>query len=197
MWPIGLVVHLNYKGSPCISPVRPEFQRVKQLSLDLAEYLKGASRIAYGARALVEGGLTSRCEAVLSRRPGRRLAPGAFVNLPRIKGSHNAIKSGMMAAEAAFAAIGAGRAHDELVEYEAAYKRSWVHKELRQVRNVKPLLSRFGTALSVLLGGLKMWVTLLLGGVSVLGDLSTARPMPKRRVWPRISPRSSIPSRTA
>jgi electron-transferring-flavoprotein dehydrogenase len=94
-----------------------------------------------------------------------------FVNVPRIKGSHNALKTGMLAAEQAFAAIQKGRQSDELLEYEAAYKASWVYKELRQVRNVKPLWSRFGTVLGVLLGGIDMWTTTLLGGFSLFGTM--------------------------
>jgi electron-transferring-flavoprotein dehydrogenase len=94
-----------------------------------------------------------------------------FVNVPRIKGSHNAMKTGMLAAEAAFAAISAGRAGDELAEYEEAYKASWVARELRLVRNVKPLWSKFGTLIGVALGGFDMWVNLLTGGFSFFGTL--------------------------
>jgi electron-transferring-flavoprotein dehydrogenase len=164
---VGLVLHLNYKN-PFISPF-DEFQRVKHHP-SISQYLKGGKRIAYGARAIVEGGLQSVPKLTF---PGGVLVgdSAGFVNVPRIKGSHNALKTGMLAAEAAFAAIGAGRASDELVEYEAAYRTSWVHKELRQVRNVKPLWSRFGTVLGVLLGGIDMWTTTLLGGFSLFGTL--------------------------
>ncbi|MDB5452019.1 MAG: electron transfer flavoprotein-ubiquinone oxidoreductase [Caulobacteraceae bacterium] len=164
---VGLVVHLNYKN-PFLSPF-DEFQRSKHHP-SICQHLKGGKRIAYGARAIIEGGLQSVPKLTF---PGGVLIgdSAGFVNLPRIKGSHNAMKTGMLAAEAAFAAIGAGRASDELVAYEAAYKTSWVHKELRQVRNVKPLWSRLGTVLGVLLGGVDMWTTTLLGGFSLFGTL--------------------------
>jgi electron-transferring-flavoprotein dehydrogenase len=164
---VGLVVHLNYKN-PFLSPF-DEFQRVKHHPV-IARYIKGGKRIAYGARAISEGGYQSVPKLTF---PGGVLLgdSAGFVNVPRIKGSHNAMKSGMLAAEAAFAAIAAGRTSDELVEYEAAYKTSWVAKELRQVRNVKPMLSRYGTALGTLLSGVEMWCTSLLGGFSLFGTL--------------------------
>jgi electron-transferring-flavoprotein dehydrogenase len=164
---VGLVVHLNYKN-PFISPF-DEFQRVKHHD-SIARHLRGGKRIAYGARAISEGGYQSVPKLTF---PGGVLIgdSAGFVNVPRIKGSHNAMKSGMLAAEAAFKAIGAGRAGDELVEYEAAYKSSWVAKELRQVRNVKPMLSRFGTMLGTLISGVEMWCTTLLGGFSFFGTM--------------------------
>lgn len=91
--------------------------------------------------------------------------------MPRIKGSHNAMKTGMLAADSVFAALGAGRAHDELVEYQEAYENSWVAKDLKKVRNVKPLWSKFGTALGIVLGGIDMWSNTLLGGWSPFGTL--------------------------
>ena len=91
--------------------------------------------------------------------------------MPRIKGSHTAIKSGLMAAVAAFEALQAGRAGGVLAEYDEAYRKSWVFKELRAVRNVKPLTSRFGNMLGVLLSGVDMWLTTLLGGFSPFGTL--------------------------
>ena len=94
-----------------------------------------------------------------------------FVNVPRIKGSHNAILTGMMGAEAAFEAIKAGREGDVLTAYEDAYKESSVYKELKQVRNVKPLWSRLGTAIGIPLGGLEMWISSLFGGFSFFGTL--------------------------
>jgi electron-transferring-flavoprotein dehydrogenase len=95
-----------------------------------------------------------------------------FVNLPRIKGSHNAIRSGILAAEAAFEALQAGRGGDELVEYQAAYERSSIYKELKQVRNAKPLWTRFGTVLGgLLLTGVDLWTTTLFGGFSFFGTL--------------------------
>jgi electron-transferring-flavoprotein dehydrogenase len=163
----GLVVHLNYKN-PFISPF-DEFQRAKHHP-SICQYLRGGKRIAYGARAISEGGFQSVPKLTF---PGGVLIgdSAGFVNVPRIKGSHNALKTGMMAAEQAFAAIHNGRQSDELLEYEAAYKASWVYKELRKVRNVKPLWSRFGTVLGVLLGGIDMWTTQLLGGFSLFGTL--------------------------
>jgi electron-transferring-flavoprotein dehydrogenase len=164
---IGYVLHLNYKN-PWLSPF-DEFQRFKQHP-SIRPLLEGGKRIAYGARAITEGGFQSVPKLTF---PGGVLigCSAGFVNLPRIKGSHNAMKTGMLAAEAAFAAIQAGRAGDELVEYEAAYKSSWVAKELKVVRNVKPFLSRFGTLIGVALGGFDMWVTTLTGGFSLFGTL--------------------------
>jgi electron-transferring-flavoprotein dehydrogenase len=164
---VGLVVHLNYKN-PYLSPF-DEFQRVKHHPA-IAQYLKGGKRIAYGARAITEGGFQSVPKLYF---PGGVLigCSAGFVNVPRIKGSHNAMKTGMLAAESAFYALMEGRSSDELVEYEAAYKASWVHKELKLVRNAKPLWSKFGTALGVALGGFDMWCTTLLGGFSFFGTL--------------------------
>jgi len=165
---IGLVTHLNY-ANPWLSPFE-EFQRLKHHP-KIKPYLAGGTRVSYGARAITEGGYQSVPRLAF---PGGALigCAAGFVNLPRIKGSHNAIKTGMMAAEAAVAAIRAGHAGDVLAEYQAAYDRSWVRKELALVRNVKPLWSKFGTLLgSILLGGIDMWATLLLGGFSVFGTL--------------------------
>ena len=99
-----------------------------------------------------------------------------FVNVPRIKGSHNAMKTGMMAADAAFAAIEAGRSGDELGAYQAAYEKSWVYKELKTVRNAKPVLTRFGTLIGGAVGMLDMWCTHLTGGFSVFGTLKHGKP---------------------
>jgi electron-transferring-flavoprotein dehydrogenase len=168
---IGFVVHLNYKN-PWLSPF-DEFQRFKHHP-DVAKHLEGGNRISYGARAISEGGVQSIPKLYF---PGGVLLgdSAGFVNVPRIKGSHNAIKSGMMAAEAAHAAIQAGRSGDELVEYAQAFDRSWVKKELRTVRNSKPMLSRFGTALGVALSGFDMWTTHLLGGFSFFGTMHHAK----------------------
>jgi electron-transferring-flavoprotein dehydrogenase len=145
---IGYVVHLNYKN-PFLSPF-DEFQRFKQHPT-VRPHLEGGKRIAYGARAITEGGLQSVPKLTF---PGGVLigCSAGFVNVPRIKGSHNAMKTGMMAAEQAFAAITAGREGDELVEYQAAYEGSWVAKELKLVRNAKPILSKFGTFIGGALG---------------------------------------------
>jgi len=165
---VGMVIHLNYKN-PWISPF-DEFQRVKQ-HYAIRRYLEGGKRIAYGARAITEGGLQSVPKLTF---PGGALigCSAGFVNVPRIKGSHNAMKSGMMAAEAAYAAIGEQRAGDELVAYTEAYDASWVKKELNVVRNAKPILSKFGTMLGGAIGMFDMWTTSLLGGFSFFGTMS-------------------------
>ena len=164
---IGYVVHLNYKN-PWLSPY-DEFQRFKHHP-SIKCYLEGGRRVAYGARAITEGGYQSVPKLTF---PGGVLigCSAGFVNVPRIKGSHNAMKTGMMAAEAAFAAIQAGRTSDELTEYADAYDASWVKKELKLVRNAKPLLSRFGTFLGGALGMFDMWCTSLLGGFSFFGTM--------------------------
>jgi electron-transferring-flavoprotein dehydrogenase len=165
---IGMVVHLNYKN-PYLSPY-DEFQRLKHHPA-IAAHLEGGKRIAYGARAIAEGGFQSVPKLAF---PGGALIgdDAGFVNLPRIKGSHNAIRSGMLAADSAFEALQAGRGGDELVEYQQAYERSSIFKELRQVRNAKPLWSRFGTVLGgLLLTGVDLWTTTLLGGFSFFGTM--------------------------
>src|SRR5580704_8209970 len=164
---LGFVVHLNYKN-PWISPF-DEFQRLKHHPA-ISRYLEGGKRIAYGARAITEGGWQSIPKLAF---PGGALigCSAGFVNLPRIKGSHNAIKSGMLAAEAAFEAIGAGREGDTLDAYETTFAGSWVAKELKLVRNVKPFWSRFGTMAGFALAGFEMWCTSLLGGFSFFGTL--------------------------
>ena len=164
---VGYVVHLNY-ANPWLSPF-DEFQRYKTHP-DISKHLAGGKRISYGARAISEGGLQSVPRLYF---PGGVLLgdSAGFVNVPRIKGSHNAMKTGMMAAEAAYAAIQAGRARDDLVEYEAAYQTSWVRKELNLVRNAKPMLSKFGTGLGGVLSMIDMWCTSLLGGFSLFGTL--------------------------
>jgi electron-transferring-flavoprotein dehydrogenase len=164
---VGYVVHLNY-ANPWLSPF-DEFQRYKTHP-DISKHLAGGKRISYGARAISEGGLQSVPRLYF---PGGVLLgdSAGFVNVPRIKGSHNAMKTGMMAAEAAYAAIQAGRQRDDLVEYEQAYQTSWVRKELNLVRNAKPMLSKFGTGLGGVLSMIDMWCTSLLGGFSLFGTL--------------------------
>jgi electron-transferring-flavoprotein dehydrogenase len=164
---MGFVVHLNY-ANPWISPF-DEFQRIK-LHHSIRQYLEGGKRVAYGARAITEGGFQS--VPTLSFPGGALIGCAAgFVNLPRIKGSHNAMKTGMLGAEAAFAAIQAGRAGDTLTEYQSAYEASWVFKELRLVRNAKPLWSRLGTWLGSAVIVFDLNVTNLLGGFSFFGTL--------------------------
>jgi electron-transferring-flavoprotein dehydrogenase len=164
---VGFVVHLNYKN-PWLSPF-DEFQRFKHHP-DVAKHLAGGKRIAYGARAISEGGLQSIPKLYF---PGGVLLgdSAGLVNVPRIKGSHNAMKSGMLAAEAAFGAIQAGRAGDDLTEYAEAFDRSWIRKELNLVRNAKPMLSKYGTAVGGAISMFEMWTTKLLGGFSFFGTL--------------------------
>jgi electron-transferring-flavoprotein dehydrogenase len=163
---LGFVVHLNYKN-PWLSPF-DEFQRLKHHP-NIAKFLQGGKRIAYGARAIVEGGYQSVPKLYF---PGGVLLgdSAGFLNVPRIKGSHNAMASGMMAAKAAFDAIQAGRSGDELVEYEAAYQSSRVRKELYTVRNVKPLWSKYGTIVGNALGIVEMFTTRL-NGLSFFGTM--------------------------
>jgi len=163
---IGFVLHLNYKN-PFISPF-DEFQRVKQHPR-IRPFLEGGKRIGYGARAVSEGGLQSVPKLAF---PGGALAGcgAGFMNVPRIKGSHNAMKSGMLAAEAAFEALSAGRAGDTLGAYEEAVRRSHIHKDLKRVRNVKPLWSKLGTFPGIPLGALDMWTNQLFG-FSLFGTL--------------------------
>src|SRR6185437_2525053 len=163
---IGFVVHLNY-SNPFISPF-DEFQRVKHHPR-IKQYLEGGKRIGYGARAITEGGLQSVPKLVF---PGGALigCSAGFVNVPRIKGSHNAIATGIMAADAAFDAVKLGRSGDLLDAYEVAYQHSHVYKDLKRVRNVKPLWSKLGTVLGVAVGGVDMWFNQLFG-FSPLGTL--------------------------
>lgn len=164
---IGFVVHLNY-ANPYISPYN-EFQRFKHHP-SVEPFLRGGKRVAYGARAITEGGFQSVPKLAF---PGGALVGccAGFVNVPRIKGSHNAILTGMMGAEAAFDAIRDGRQGDVLDAYEEAYRKSSVYKELRQVRNVKPLWSKLGTAIGIPMGGLEMWMSTLFGGFSIFGTM--------------------------
>lgn len=168
---IGFVVHLNYKN-PWLEPFG-EFQRAKTHPA-IAAMLKGGKRIGYGARAITEGGWQSVPRLGF---PGGALigCAAGFVNLPRIKGSHNAMKTGMLAAEAAAAALKAGRAGDTLSEYDATYAESWVAKDLKLVRNAKPLWSRLGTLLALPFIGLDLWTNQLFG-ISLFGTLAHGAP---------------------
>jgi len=164
---IGFVVHLNYKN-PYLSPY-DEFQRFKHHD-EVKKHLEGGKRVAYGARAITEGGLQSVPKLTF---PGGALigCSAGFVNVPRIKGSHNAILSGMLAAEAAAEAVGAGRQRDVLESYQHAYRASPIYKDLNKVRNAKPFLSRYGTIFGMGFAALDMWTTTLLGGFSFFGTL--------------------------
>jgi electron-transferring-flavoprotein dehydrogenase len=163
---VGFVVHLNY-ANPYLFPYM-EFQRFKHHPM-VAELLKGGKRVAYGARAISEGGWQSVPQTAF---PGGCLlgCSAGLVNVPRIKGNHNARHSGIEAAEAAHVAIKAGRGGDTLMEYYAALKAGPVGKDLRRVRNVKPLWSKYGLLTSLGVGGLDMWTNNLFG-LSLLGTL--------------------------
>ena len=151
---IGFVTWLNYTN-PYLSPFQ-EMQRWKTHPA-IAAMLEGGKRVSYGARAISDGGLQSVPKMVF---PGGALIgdSAGFLNVPRIKGSHTAVKSGMMAADAAFDAIQAGRASDELAAYPEAFERSWVRKELSVVRNVVPLVKTFGDFIGSGLAGITMWL---------------------------------------
>jgi electron-transferring-flavoprotein dehydrogenase len=167
---VGFVVHLNYQN-PYLSPFE-EFQRFKTHP-DIAPIFEGGKRLAYGARAITEGGY--QAVPKLSFPGGALIGCSAgFVNVPRIKGSHNAMLSGMLAAEHAAAALAAGRQHDELADYEAAWRSSDIGKDLWRVRNAKPLWSKLGTAIGIVLGGLDMWTNTF--GFSLFGTLRHGKP---------------------
>ena len=169
---VGFVVHLNYVD-PYLSPYG-EFQRFKTHPF-IRDTFEGGKRIAYGARALSEGGWQSIPRLVF---PGGVLVGCAagFMNVPRIKGSHNAMLSGMAAAEAAFAAIGAGRVHDKLEDYESAVMEGPIARDLRRVRNAKPFLSKFGTALGTVFSGADMWANTILPGIGFGYTLKHGKP---------------------
>jgi len=156
---VGFVVHLNYKN-PYLSPFE-EFQRFKTHPAIRGTF-EGGKRISYGARAITEGGWQSVPKLSF---PGGALmgCSAGFVNVPRIKGSHNAVLSGMQAAEHVARAIADGRSHDEIVGYENEWRASAIGKDLKRVRNVKPLWSKFGTLVGIGLGGLDMWCNSLFG----------------------------------
>jgi electron-transferring-flavoprotein dehydrogenase len=163
---VGFVVHLNYKN-PHLFPYM-EFQRFKHHPM-VAELLKGGKRVAYGARAISEGGFQSMPKMVASGVALLGCSVG-MVNVPRIKGNHNAMLSGMAAAEAAYAAIQQGRAGDELHDYEEDVRKGEIGKDLKKVRNVKPMWSKWGMIASLAFGGLDMWTNSLFG-ISLFGTL--------------------------
>ena len=167
---VGFVVHLNYRN-PYLSPFE-EFQRFKTHPL-IRDTFAGGKRICYGARAITEGGWQSVPKLVF---PGGALigCAAGFVNVPRIKGTHNAMLSGMLAAEHVAAALVDGRANDELSGYEEAWRASPIGRDLWRVRNAKPLWSKLGTLAGVTLGGLDMWTSTV--GFSVLGTLKHGKP---------------------
>jgi electron-transferring-flavoprotein dehydrogenase len=167
---VGYVIHLNY-ANPYLYPFE-EFQRFKTHP-KFRDIFVGAKRLAYGSRAITEGGYQSVPRLTF---PGGALigCAAGFVNVPRIKGVHNAMASGMQAAEHIDVALKAGRANDELVDYENGWRSSSIGKDLYPVRNAKPLWSKFGTLLGNALGGFDMWCNTL--GFSLFGTLSHAKP---------------------
>ncbi|MDX8352772.1 electron transfer flavoprotein-ubiquinone oxidoreductase [Cognatiyoonia sp. IB215182] len=162
---VGFVVHLNYKN-PHLFPYM-EFQRFKHHPM-VAELLKGGKRVAYGARAISEGGFQSMPQLEF---PGGALlgCAAGMVNVPRIKGNHNAMLSGIAAADAAADAIAAGRGGDLLDGYDKAVRKGEIGADLKKVRNVKPLWSKYGLLASLGIGGMDMWMNTFGGGI--LGTL--------------------------
>jgi electron-transferring-flavoprotein dehydrogenase len=154
---LGFVVHLNYRN-PHLYPYG-EFQRFKTHPL-IRELLEGGKRVAYGARAISEGGWQSLPRLAF---PGGALlgCAAGMVNVPRIKGNHNAMLSGIAAAEAAAAAIAAGRQGDQLDDYDRSVRDGAIGRDLRAVANVKPIWSRWGLLASLGLGGFDMWAQTL------------------------------------
>ncbi|KJF70294.1 electron transfer flavoprotein-ubiquinone oxidoreductase [Agrobacterium arsenijevicii] len=156
---VGFVVHLNYKN-PYLYPFE-EFQRFKTHPA-IRDTFEGGKRLSYGARAITEGGYQSVPKLTF---PGGALigCSAGFVNVPRIKGSHNAVLSGILAADKLAEAIAAGRANDEVTDIETEWRDGPIGQDLKKVRNVKPLWSKFGTILGIGLGGLDMWTNELFG----------------------------------
>lgn len=168
---VGFVLHLNYKN-PWISPFE-EFQRFKTHPT-ISPTFEGGKRLSYGARAITEGGWQSVPKLTF---PGGALigCSAGFVNVPRIKGSHNAVLSGMQAAEKVAVALAADRAQDEIIEYEEEWRSTEIGEDLKRVRNVKPLWSKFGTIAGIGLGGLDMWFNSLVGW-SPFGTMKHGKP---------------------
>ena len=181
---LGYVTWLGY-SNPHLSPFA-EMQQWKTHPA-IAEILKGGKRVSYGARAICDGGWQSVPKLTF---PGGALigCTAGFLNVPRIKGSHTAMKSGMMAADAAADAIAADRAQDELTEYTTAYENSWVYKELRMVRNFEPIISKFGGMIGTLIAGLILWLEYL--GIRMpftLGHKPDAEKLLRADIAPKIN----------
>ena len=185
----GFVVHLNYEN-PTLSPF-DEFQQFKTHPM-VRDTFEGGKRLSYGARAITEGGYQSVPRLTF---PGGALigCSAGFVNVPRIKGSHNAMLSGMLAAEHMAKAIAGGRAHDEVASYEESWRASLIGRDLWKVRNVKPLWSRFGTWLGIPLGAIDMWTNEVLGfsffGTRKHGKADSASLKPIAEVTPKTYPK--------
>ena len=163
---LGFVVHLNYEN-PYVFPYM-EFQKFKHHPM-IEKMLKGGKRVSYGARAITEGGYQSIPKLSF---PGGLLigCSGGLVNVPRIKGNHNAMMSGISAAEITCKAIKEGLKNTELSEYDAAIKNGKVGADLKPVRNVKPIWSRFGLLASLIVGGIDMWIANIFG-INILGTM--------------------------
>jgi electron-transferring-flavoprotein dehydrogenase len=186
---VGFVVHLNYEN-PTLSPF-DEFQRSKSHPA-IRNILEGGKRLAYGARAITEGGWQSVPKLSF---PGGALVGCAagFVNVPRIKGSHNAVLSGIVAAGKVAEALHEGRSHDEIIDIEASWRSSPIGHDLFRVRNVKPLWTRFGTIRGILLSGIDMWSNQLFRW-SPFGTLKHGKPdhatlLPLAAVKPIVYPK--------
>jgi len=155
---LGYVVWLGY-SNPYLSP----FEAMQQWKThpEIKKILKGGKRVSYGARAIGDGGFQSVPKLAF---PGGALigCNAGFLNVPRIKGTHTAMKSGMLAADAAVEALAEGRSHDELTSYQSGYENSWIYKELRMVRNFEPIISKFGGGmLGTMLSGATLWLETL------------------------------------
>ncbi|CCW20266.1 Electron transfer flavoprotein-ubiquinone oxidoreductase [Sphingobium indicum BiD32] len=174
---LGFVVGLGYRN-PHLYPFE-EFQRWKQHP-DIRKYLEGGRRVSYGARAINEGGWQSVPKLVF---PGGALigCSAGFVNVPRIKGTHTAMKSGMLAAEAAFAAVQSQRGSDVLTDYEDVLRSSWIADELKLVKNAEPLLSKFGGTIGTMLAGIDMWMRTLKIGL----PFTMKHKADNEKIWPK------------
>ena len=174
---LGFVVGLGYRN-PHLYPFE-EFQRWKQHP-EIRKFLEGGRRVSYGARAINEGGWQSVPKLVF---PGGALigCSAGFVNVPRIKGTHTAMKSGMLAAEAAFAAVQAQRGSDVLGEYDDAVRSSWIADELKLVKNAEPLLSKFGGTIGTALAGIDMWMRTLKIGL----PFTMKHKADNEKIWPK------------
>ncbi len=160
---LGFVVALDYKN-PHVFPFE-EFQRWKQHP-EIRKILEGGKRVSYGARAINEGGWQSVPKLAF---PGGALigCSAGFVNVPRIKGSHTAMKSGMLAAESVAAAIAAGREFDEVADYQATLNDSWIATELKLVKNAQPAVAKYGNDYGTILAGIDMWMRTLKIGLPI------------------------------
>ncbi|QUL38584.1 electron transfer flavoprotein-ubiquinone oxidoreductase [Erythrobacter sp. JK5] len=180
---LGFVTALDYKN-PYVSPYQ-EFQRWKQHPA-IREYLEGGKRVAYGARAINEGGWQSVPKLAF---PGGALigCAAGFVNVPRIKGSHTAMKSGMLAAESVAAAIAAGQEQTELGDYDDAVRSSWIATELKKVQNAQPAVAKYGGDIGTALAGVDMWMrTLKIGLPITMGHHRDYTMTGRADLYPRI-----------